>query len=56
MMGFSPPQPECQVVDREATHYDGDTDDLHELVRYLKTFKERVGRSNILSPSVILAR
>ena len=31
-MGFSPPQSECQVVDCEAAYYDGDADDLHEVV------------------------
>lgn len=32
MMGFSPPQPECQIVHCEAAYYDGDADNLHGLI------------------------
>ena len=32
MMGFSPPQTECQVVDCEAAYYNRDANDLHEMV------------------------
>ena len=32
MVGFSPPQSEGQIVDCEATYYDGNTDDLLEVV------------------------
>lgn len=42
MMGFSPPQPERQVIDCEAAYYDGDANDLHEVVRHVKTAKGRV--------------
>ena len=32
MMGSSPPQPECQVVDGEAAYYDRDANNLHKLL------------------------
>ena len=58
-MGFSPPQPECQIVDCEAAYYDGDTDNLLDVVKYFKTGR-RVWRvlegMDVLLPSRILAR
>ena len=56
MMGFSPPQPECQIVDCKAAYYDGDTDDLPNVVRHLKTVRRVSERMNVLLPSLILAR
>ncbi len=41
MMSFGSPQPECQVVDCEATYYDGHTDDLPEVVSLFISAKER---------------
>ena len=56
MMGFSSPQPKCQVVDCEAAYDNGDADDLHDVVNHVKTVKERVEELSALLPSVILAR
>lgn len=30
MMGFNPPQPECQVIDCEAAYYNRNANDLHK--------------------------
>ena len=56
MMGFGPPQPECQIVDCKAAYCDGDTDDLLDVVKYLKTVRKVLERMNVLLPSLILAR
>ena len=42
MMGFSPPQPECKVVDCEAAYYNRDANDLHDLGKYPKAAMRRV--------------
>ena len=59
MMDFSPPQPECQIIDCKAAYNDGDTDNLLDLVRNLKIGKRvwRVlGGMDVLLPLWILAQ
>ena len=45
MMGFSPQQPECQIVDCEAAYYDGDGNNLHGVVKHFKNAKERANEN-----------
>lgn len=53
MMGFSPPQPECQVVGCEATYYNRDANDLHGVVNIPKLQRRESMKRNILLSSVI---
>ena len=56
MMGFGPPQPEGQIVDCEATYYDGDTDNLLVMVKISRSQRGRVRCMNVLLLSMISAR
>ena len=56
MMGFSPPQPKCQVVDCEAAYYDRDANDLHQVISIPRLQKRVSKKVNLLLPSVILAQ
>lgn len=48
MIGFSPPQPKCQIVNCEAAYDNGNADDLHELIRHFKIAKDgEIERTNV---------